>query len=260
MTEMPAPADLRRHAVLHVGRLHAEARAVAGRHLLREAAGDHPGKIGEVEPGARVLVHMKVDRPPELRRQLQANLHMTDRVGVDVRSASDHVDPELERPSQPGPVVGARGIGEWVAQSHHLQVNQPPQPIAYPYQRVGRSQLDSLTYVYMGADGGDSSRERDLGGTLGAPSDVVDGELPPVLVPCLDGRPQVTRLHFHARGGERLVEMRMRLRGCGQQHVAGRIELAQQHVGETARGVRRRADPHAVPKGRPRMAPRSPRS
>src|SRR5207247_4546449 len=93
----PGARRVARDATLDLDRAHAQARAVAGGNPLSEAFGHETDQVLEIDRRAQVLVHVQVDRSPELVRHAETYLQVPDGIGVEVRRPTDHVHAQLQR-------------------------------------------------------------------------------------------------------------------------------------------------------------------
>jgi hypothetical protein len=99
---------------------------MAGCHPVREAGlGDQVGQLREVQhPRVEGLVGVQVDRTAELRRQREHKSVVSDRVGIQVGAAPDHICAHLHRRTQQRPQLVALGPGQPHVQGDELEIYQ----------------------------------------------------------------------------------------------------------------------------------------
>ncbi len=223
------------------------------------------GKPAPTRP--QVLVRVEVDRAAGGRRLREHDLDVPGRVRVDVRRAPGDVGAHRERLAQEHPVRGAGNAGERVGERDDLDVHELPQLVAHAEERLDRAQLDPLPDVDVRPDRRRPVREEHARGPARPLGDVLDAQRLAVRVPSPDRREELGELAAEAVGGERLVEVRVRLGERGHEQVAVELEhllpvsrheltdlldetVAEPHVGASAVGERRVCEQHPFLLGR----------
>jgi len=207
---------------------------------LAEAGVGHQLRHQRQVEGVRVelLVHVQVERPVQLGGQAHAVLEAGDRVGVEVRAAAHHVDACLHRLAEQRPVGGTACARHGpLDEGHELEVDLVAEGSLGRQHALHGGEPDAGAEVHVGADGGAAVGEQPPGPLLGPPGDVGGGERGLEGHPRVDGAEQVAGGVRHQVGGERLVEVGVRLGRRGQQEAAAQVHhLLARLRGERAHG------------------------
>ena len=131
------------------------------------------------------------------------------------RSSASRNRETLEDPSRPV---------ERKAQRRDLHVKRVPQLVPHLHERLRPAKADARTDVDMAADGCRPSHQAGAESEPRAGRDVGRLERAPVTVPGRNRFEQVSRRDREPLGRIRLIEMRVRLGGRGQQHVPAEVE------------------------------------
>ena len=141
-------------------------------------------------------------------------------------AAADQVGAGTKGVAEERPLVGAGGPGDRPrAEGDDLHVDDIGDATADFRQRLDAAQSVLQCRVGVRAHGAEAVARHQPGGSLGALDDVVDVEQRLGSKHRLDRAEEVAGRVGHALGEEGLVEVGVRLDGCGQQEVTGEIVL-----------------------------------
>ena len=235
---------------LHGRRLHAQAHAMAGRDRMGKARRDHPhGQVFERE-GGRIerLVRVQIEWQSGRRGDRQQRRVRLDRIGVEMGTAADEVDPGGDGVAEQRPGVRTRPAGDRPRRERHdLQVDEVADALADQQQGFDRAQPVVHRDVGVAADDGHAVGRHQSSRSLGPFRDVVDGDQVTVALHGEDRAHQIAGRVLDPLGQERLVEVSVGLDERRHEQVSGEIDLRLAHLRVERRrdGIDdREADPH----------------
>ena len=171
----------------------------------------------------------------------EAGFEAAERVRVDVRAAAHDVGTRVHGVTQPGPLLGSLGAAHgWRDEGHHLEVEAAGERLADRGQCLDAAQADVRRDIDVGADRGGPVGQQQQGSPGGPLDHVVDAERGPEVGPGGDGAGQVVGRVLDPVGGQRLVEVGVRLGRRRQQEVAARGRARPRPRGRRATGRCRR--------------------